>query len=287
VYYVNSANSGASDTAGRGNKPSVPFATIDFAIGQCTANQGDVIIVMPNHAETVTGTSAITFDVAGISIVGLGHYNQRPRVLMDGAATVKNVVSAADVRIENIVFAAGHADVAVCFSVTGKGCWLNEVEFDDNTTAENYLNPINAGSTDNTADGLRVTGCRWLSVDAACTDFVTVANNIHDMVVNDNYIVHEGTASQLISSSAGAIFQQCEIMRNFIVHKNKGGVEHLLDNNVSTNSGIIAHNRVGHDDTSTAHDLGIDGLGCRLFDNLSVSTGSLSGFVLPAIDVDT
>jgi len=63
--------------------------------------------------------------------------------------------------------------------------------------------------------------------------------------------------------------------------------ELLLNNDQSDNTGIIAHNRVGHADVTGAHDLGIDGLGCRLFDNLSVSTDSLSGFVLPAIDADS
>ena len=51
------------------------------------------------------------------------------------------------------------------------------------------------------------------------------------------------------------------------------------------NSGIIAHNRVGHADTTTTITMGAVG-GCRFFDNLNVSTDALSGFVLPAIDVD-
>ena len=55
----------------------------------------------------------------------------------------------------------------------------------------------------------------------------------------------------------------------------------------NNNNGIIAHNRIGHADVTGAHDLGIEGLGCRLFDNLSVSTDDLSGFVLPALDVDS
>ena len=75
VFWVNS--SGGSD----GNKGTRerPFGTLDYAIGKCTANKGDIILVAPNHAETITGASGITFDVAGITVVGMGNYNQPPR----------------------------------------------------------------------------------------------------------------------------------------------------------------------------------------------------------------
>lgn len=79
IWFVSSTNTNASDAAGYGKSPDAPFATIDFAIGQCTANQGDRIYVLPGHAETITGTD-ITVDVAGISIIGLGKGSLMPRI---------------------------------------------------------------------------------------------------------------------------------------------------------------------------------------------------------------
>src|SRR5262245_10372234 len=95
-------NSVASTT--RGDDPSNgsrtrPFSTIDYAIGRCTASKGDVIFVMPGHAETVT--AAITLDVAGVSIIGLGRGRNRPSHTPRGAIDAI-VVSAANCWIENL-----------------------------------------------------------------------------------------------------------------------------------------------------------------------------------------
>ena len=283
VFWVNS-NGGSNGNKGTRNRP---FATLDYAIGRCTANNGDIILVMPNHAETITGAGGITADVAGITIIGLGTYNQRPRFLMDGAATVTFVVSAADVTVQNCVFASGHADVVACFAITGKGCTLIDVEFADNTTDENWLTPIKATSTtNNNADGLKVLGCRWVSPDAGCLEFIEANADLADLVVRDNFVVHEGTASPLVLFATGKDMQRVDIRDNFLSHKMTAN-ELLVNVDTSANSGIIAHNRVGHADVTTSHDLGIDSLGCRLFDNLSTSTDAASGFVLPAIDADS
>ena len=69
-------HSGTGSDAYDGKNPKVvdrssgPFATVDYAIGKCTASNGDVVIVMPGHAETLT--AAVTVDVAGVQVIGLG-----------------------------------------------------------------------------------------------------------------------------------------------------------------------------------------------------------------------
>src|SRR3970282_2259451 len=63
TYYVDSTNSVASDNANRaGTSRDEPFATLNYAIGRTTASKGDVIVLMPGHAET---TTAIAADMAG------------------------------------------------------------------------------------------------------------------------------------------------------------------------------------------------------------------------------
>ena len=75
VFYVHSGT--GTNGAAYGSTPSAPYASIDYAIGNCTANKGDVIIVMPGHTETLTGTG-ITVDVAGVSIIGVGNGSLMP-----------------------------------------------------------------------------------------------------------------------------------------------------------------------------------------------------------------
>jgi hypothetical protein len=284
VFWVDSA------TGSNGNKGTRtrPFATLDYAIGRCTANKGDIILVAPNHAETITGAGGITADVAGITIIGLGSYNQRPRFLMDGADTVSFVVSAADATVKNLVFASGFSDVVTCFNITAAGCWIDGCEFADNTTDENWLTPIKATSTvDGNANGLKVTNCRWVSPDAGSLEFIEGNADILDVVVRNNVVIHEGTASPLILMATGKDLKRADIMWNFLSHKMTANELFVnIDTTGVNNSGFIAHNRVRHADVTTTHDLGIDDCGFGLFDNLSTSVNNLSGVIVPAADTD-
>ena len=75
VFYVHSSG---SDSAQAGETAAAPFATLDFAIGQCSANNGDLIYVMPGHAETLTAAGQLDFDIAGVRAQGLGWGTTRP-----------------------------------------------------------------------------------------------------------------------------------------------------------------------------------------------------------------
>lgn len=101
IFFVDSSHAAAANAAGGGQNPDTPLATIDYAIGLCTASKGDVIYVMPGHTESVA--TAIAADVAGISIIGLGESGARPQLTItdtnDGIdITADNVV------IENLAF---------------------------------------------------------------------------------------------------------------------------------------------------------------------------------------
>jgi hypothetical protein len=262
-----------------------PYSTLQAAID--AANSDDTILVKPGHAETITGAGGLTFDVPGLTVIGLGTSTRRPRFLMDGATTVSAVVSAAGVTIQNTRFAAGNADIVTCFYLDATGFSLIGCNFRDNATDENWLALITSGSaTDNVCDGLRAIGNRWFSPDAAATNFLAQTGHLDDMdVIGNIVILPAGTASQLIKTTAGDLFRGAYIGWNRLQHAMTAS-ELLISNDGATNSGLIENNLVGHADVTGAHDLGIDGLGCRLFDNKSVSTGSLSGLLLPAADVD-
>jgi hypothetical protein len=262
-----------------------PFSTLDYAIGQCAANKGDVIIVLPNHAETITGAGGITADVAGITIIGVGRGDQRPRFLMDGGTAVTFLVSAADVSVENCVFAAGHADIVTCFNITDRYCTLRDCEFVQHVTDENFVTPIKATGGDNTADGLTVERCRFMHVDAASAEFVEITGNIDDFRMIRNYVCcPAGTATPLFLQAGAKVMTDVLILGNFLQNGNTAN-DIAFDNGGSGNSGIIAYNLIGHADVTGAHALGAVA-GCRFFENRSTSVDNLSGLLLPAADVD-
>ena len=70
IFFVHSGT--GTNGAGYGQNPDAPVASIDYAVGLCTANQGDRIYVMPGHVETVATASGLAADVAGVEIIGIG-----------------------------------------------------------------------------------------------------------------------------------------------------------------------------------------------------------------------
>src|SRR3972149_2755330 len=76
VFFVHSGT--GTNGAGYGKNPDAPVATLDYAVGLCTADKGDVIFVMPGHAENIGSATACVLDVAGIKVIGCGYGTLRP-----------------------------------------------------------------------------------------------------------------------------------------------------------------------------------------------------------------
>lgn len=280
VFWVNSQTGGNRGTRDK------PFNTLDAAFSDCTANQGDIIFVMPNHAETITGAGGITHDVAGVSVIGLGNYNQRPRFLMDAGTAVTYLISAADAVVSNLDFASGHSNVVTCFNVTAVGAHIDGCKFGNNTTNEDFLTCVKATGADASANGLRVTGCEWYTIDTDDAAMITFVGSAADVrIVNNLMITSSATAAQMVSSATGKILTNTEIGWNKLVNAMTAG-ELFISNDGTTNTGIIHNNYVGHADVSGAHDPGWDGGGWRLFGNLSTSVDNLQGLLIPAADAN-
>lgn len=101
IWFVNSAT--GTNAAGYGENPDAPFATADYAIGSGTATNGDWIIGMPGHTETISAAGSVNMDVAGIKIVGLGEGMTRPIFTWSTAAGTFEV-RANSCSIENVIF---------------------------------------------------------------------------------------------------------------------------------------------------------------------------------------
>jgi hypothetical protein len=281
TFYVNSAVDGTD-----GRSPQTAFGTLDEAFAKCTANKGDVIVVMPNHAETVTGAGGITHDVAGVSVIGVGNYNQRPRFLMDAGTAVTYLISAADAYVSGLEFASGHSGVVTCFDVTAVGATIHDCKFRNNTTNENFLTCVTASGATLTGNGLKVTGCDRYTTDTDDAAFITIVDDLQDLVVSGNYVVtSSATAAQMVSVAAGQLITNARISWNYLKNAMTAG-ELFFSNDGSTNTGIAHNNYCQHLDTTTTHDLGLESSGLALFDNYSSSSIALSGYILPAIDVN-
>jgi len=283
-FWVNSAtgsdgNTGAFDS---------PLATIGQAITKVGTQhkKGDTIVLMPGHSETITGAGGITCSTADVNIIGLGIGTDRPTFLMDGGTTVTFVISAANVLVRNCFFKSGHASVVACFDITAGGCWLDQLEFGNNTTNENFVTPIKATSTtDNNADGLTVTNCRWFTTDTDDREFIEINANLNKLTVKDNYVRTTSATAQLILSAGTKVLTEVEITGNTLINAMTSG-SLFISNGASTNTGVIANNYCGNLDTTGAQDLGACA-NIYFFENYSTSVVTLSGGINPAADTPT
>jgi len=177
VFYVDSVT--GADTKD-GQSENNPLATIDAAINKCTASKGDVIYVMPGHAETIDAAAAIACDVVGISIIGLGRGTDRPQLTFDDTASTITV-TAANVRISNIHFINDVDALVVGIPVTAAHCRIDNCLFDDATAAKQTVDWITLSAA---ADYFECVNCEHHGSDTAGAEsFITGAAADHVKII--------------------------------------------------------------------------------------------------------
>lgn len=271
-----------------GLTPDRAMATLNAALAsdRVTADKGYQVFVLPLHAETITGAAGIAHTEAGVSVYGLGQGGQRPTFLMDAADSVTYKITGNDAIVSNLVFNSGFSNVVTCIDVqTATDVWLDQLEFGDNTTSENFLTCIKSGTTtDNQCDGLKITNCKWLSVDSGSLEFLEITGDLDRLHVEGNFVSHEGTNSPLILGTAGDDIQGAYIVGNMIRTKIAASAIGIYSNNQNDSTGIVAHNFVGHLDTAGEVLITGENSGLYAFENFMAGVVTASGYVLPARD---
>lgn len=140
-----------SITGSNGNdglSPASPVATIDYAVGLCTANKGDVIFVMPGHAENISAATSLVADVAGITIRGLGNRSNRPTLTYTATAG-KIAMNAANTRLSNVRLVAGIASIVNAISFGADDVEVDHCELVIASTGLEFLQMLDVDAVDN------------------------------------------------------------------------------------------------------------------------------------------
>jgi len=216
VFWV---DSGAGSDGNKGTFDR-PFATLDYAVGRCTASNGDIIMIKAGHAETLSAADAIDLDVIGISVIGLGTGSLRPTFTMDNAAG-EITFGADNILLENVIVNA---------SVTAV---LKAINVEDGV---NYAT---------------IRGCTF-GVDAAGTDefnhTISFANN------NTGCVVEGNTIDMGIAGAVAAIILDADtdkvVIQNNIIRGDYSTANIMGDTTLSTNVLIqnnLLENGIGGD----------------------------------------
>jgi hypothetical protein len=237
IFFVHSGI--GADADGNGKNPDIPFATLDYAIGKCTANKGDVIYILPGHAENLTAADSVDCDVAGVTIIGLGHGNLIPTFSATAAAGAIKV-DAANVTIKTLKLVANFATgvtKGLDITAAGDGCTLDGLKFRDTAATSEYLIHIAVATT---VTDLQIQNCSFVTLAGSLTNSILFAGTSTDAVIRRN-VFFVDSADSVIDHLAGAPVNIL-IDSNYIVNQDTGAAGYVIDVHAS-GTGMACNNR--------------------------------------------
>ena len=265
VFWVNSGT--GTNGAGYGRNPDAPLATIDYAVGLCTASKGDIIYVMPGHAETVSAAGGLDLDVAGISVIGLGSGTLQPTVTLDTADTADVDIDAANITVENINFRANFADIVATIDVNATDFTIRKCRFTAAAANMNALIWILGGAT-TTSNRLTVEDCLFIDRDAANTHCVSLPGTSDGCIIRRNVMLCDcGTAA----IGAAGVVTNIVVADNYISNAASDADSGI--NLAATATGLVVNNLVGIALAGNAT-TGVTAQACTLIENYVVDTGA-------------
>lgn len=261
-----------------------PFSTINHALDQCTANRGDIIMVMPGHSEDVDTDGGIALDVAGVAIIGLGIGTKRPKLVIDTSTDAAVTITAANVTLANFQVVASLDAIKNAFDITATNATLQDIEFSEEAADMCFIDTINCSGADNTADGLHLERCVATSIDDSQDSFLLVANDLDRLVMKDCIVSFQhANALHLIEGASGADFTDCFVDNNRYATLDAAGAVVIVTDTTTANTGFVTNNHVSSRDTA-GELMCTAGTNITFSQNYSSSVIDGSGYLLPAAD---
>lgn len=281
TFYVDS-NVAAAD----GTSPDLAVGTIAAAMALCTASQGDTILVLPGHAESLASATALSCTKAGVRVIGLGEGDSRPTITLGTANTATIAVSAASVSFENIVFVANFLSIAACFTLsTAKAFTLRGCEFRENSSVLNFLNIIKGTGAANTTDRLVAEGNLWKGLGVtSISSFFLSADALDGVILRRNRIIHNHAVdtSTLLKMTTGAC-TNLDCGDNVVITKQTACTAGSLLDVGASSTGTVYRNFAGTLLTTTDK-LFTTTVGLYPYENRVSGVVGATGFVIPAAD---
>lgn len=260
------------------------YNTVDAAVGACTADQGDVIRVMPGHTETVTATS-LNLDVAGITVICEGTGTNVPFFTYDATASAVDVQTA-DVRWVGGHFFANKLDVVTAFDLTtAKDFELEGAVFEDSTSSLNFLSIVTTNSTNNDASGLHVHHNFWFGLNTSPAAFISILADEERVHLHHNDLDLASTTNLAHFLTLGSFdITGARIHHNnlIVVGVSTASVGLLISGSGSASTGYVSYNNIASLD-ATAPIIATTGTGLQYFENRITGVADKSGTLLPVV----
>lgn len=281
IFFVDSAT---GNNVNDGLDPDHPVATIDYAMGLCTANKGDYIVCMPNHTENMTAAGSITCDVEGVTVLGLGKGNNRPELVWTSSSAADIEIDSDSVTFENIVFKTGSSTAG------STGAPVACIDVDDNNFSLINCRINNTGAAaaltlvhlDTNADDFKMISSEIVGSSAGCANAIDIGHDLTGMEVANCYF--NGDFSEACIWSTASAATEINIHHNFMRNDNAGDACIDIGSSTADNEGIIAYNCYDVADTDGYAKVGLRIAKVAAFENY-VTVGAVatqSGVLHPA-----
>ena len=249
VFFVDSGSANAANATANGKRPDKPFSTLDYAVGQCTANNGDMIFVAPGHTETISAALGVNIDVAGVRVIGLGAGSDRPTFSYTATASTMGL-TAVNVSIENCIFDLTGIDAVV----TGFSISAADVRIADNyfLMADSAGQAVNAITTVAASTRLVVENNIFESPNAGANSAILLDGTPDGVTIRGNRITG-AFATGSLANTTGNVATNAAIHDNFIRNDTDGAEAIDFDSAVT---GYFNDNRLVTDAIGTAGDFG-------------------------------
>ena len=276
-YFVDSiAGSNSND----GLTPQTAFATVKYAITQTTVSNGDVIVMVPYHVETISVAGGWT-PLAGTAIVGLGWGSSRP--LIKFSATTSTIAcSAANLYFSNFVTQASVSEVVSCFAVSAADVVINAVDYVEH--ASNYTCISWLVSTA-AANRLVVTNCKHTTTTAPAgtAAWMSIVGGDSLSIIGNNILIQKpnNAAACVLGVITTATTNIC--VENNIFGSLTSGTALIACSLYSGSTGVVSDNR-GVNIGKTAIAGGFALASAVGFANYTAHTANKSGLLDPVVD---
>lgn len=253
-----------------------PLATIHAAIVKCTADNGDLIVVLPGHAENISSATSLVVDVAGVTIIGLGAGHSRPALTF--TATAGSIeLDAARCRFSNMRLIAGIAAVVVGVNVDADDIEVDHCEFDISATGYEFLLMMDIDAFDRANVHDNVFAAENI---AGCNTGIRLDDTIGVRIVSNEFRGDFTTAAISGTTGSAAASVDTLIARNLI--ENRDTTAGILLDAHDSGTGLLAYN-AGFTLYATDPESTIDPGNLLCIENYVVNAVDESGTIVPTI----
>lgn len=209
-FFFVQATNGSNSNAG--TDPRSPVASLETALGFCSANRGDVIFLLPGHTETLT--ASLTISVAGVTIIGMGNGEKRPQFIVGDAAGEAINITGANVVLDGLILIAGTDQQTWMLGIKALDVTVQNCEFREVLTTKQPLTmlDIGGGGAANTADRAKVLNCYFNAPTAGDGDRAIELGEVMDRVEIGGCVAYGDWDDACIHNPTG------KVLTNLYIH---------------------------------------------------------------------